>query len=200
MTEQEGFDGIIDKLRTTAKECYEGREFLLAYESINGFPIDSYKAPVPFNLCKEQVIAGGFLVVAYMSLCSNEGPDARLNRFWQPFLDTRANQIVGLKLQVDQALQYLSRIIQNQPLFWSLAGKTGDRVRDKIQAVQTWGMVWIGKSFLPEGSFENTGRFGMQCLRQFFSFYTYFEEIMDAVYGAYTPPLPKKGFWETLFS
>ncbi len=202
MTEQEGFDGIIEKLRATAKESCENQEFLAMYETINGFGLDSYKAPMGLALGKEQIIAGGFLIAAYMSFSCKEGPDGRLCRFWKPFIETKSGQIVGLQMQAGQALQYISRIMQNQSMFWSLAGKTGNKIHDKMQAVQTWMMMWIGSSFLPGGTPEASGKLGMLCLGAFLRFYWYFEEVMDKMYGAYVPPPPpppKKGFWGSLF-
>ena len=202
MTEQEGFDAIISKLRECARKGYESELFLSTYRDLYGFPIDSPEAPFfAFNTLKEQIFAGAYLISAYMTVSAKEGPDVRLSKFWKPFLDTKANEIIGLKLQAGQAMEYLSRVMQNNSLFWSLNKITVLPVSNKVQAVQSWMAMWIGSTFSPRNALENAGLLGKMCIDPLVEFVTCFEITLDNIYGYYTPPPPppKKGFWGSIF-
>ena len=201
MTEQEGFSAIISKLRECAKKGYEAESFRATYRDIKGVDIDSVKATIGFSLVLEQIFAGTYLAAAYLSVAAKEDPSVRLDRFWMPFMDNNTDDIIGLRLKVGQALEFWHKTWQNQSLYWSLVKSSGSFVDDKIRAAQTWMTMLIGGSLMQDGSMENAGRLGMECLGPSLEFYHYLEHVLDDMYGRYTPPPPppKKGFWESIF-
>ena len=191
MTEEEGFDRIIDNLKNFSKASYTDERFLSTYKSINPLGLD-----LLMDAAKEQFVAGGYLCAAVMSLACQEpwNSGSRLERFWGPFLSAKSNDIMGLKTQVEQAMQFLHRIMQNKSMLFSVVGDSGSNVAKKQQAVQTWVMIWIAGGFLLDGRSADVTKLSLCFSENFFKFYEQFRMIMDQVYGTYAIPFKNENY------